>query len=545
MKTETYGVWRYLYVLIGKNLGFFLIRVLLGGAGVMSGLFFIMSFRRAVDIAVHSAGGNLMIYLLLMAFCIIGGILFSSLSSWLGSRKYVSVGNTLRSEMMTQIMMQEWSESVKMHTGDILNRLDKDISEISGFVTKTLPVAAITVFQFIVYSVYFFMLDYLLAIILIMLIPFGYILFRRYSGMILQANHNLRKAESCVMTSAEESLRGRTIVKSLSVEKVRMQDFERVQNHYTSCFDRRTVVGVLGSIMLKGGSGLCFLLVFVWGVLKLNNGGITFGTLTAFMQLVSRIQRPAVDLSRLSSSVVSVRTSVERILELYSSGSEMNVAPLLLNGSIGIKARSVSYSYSGSDRKVIENLNFDLKPGGSLAILGETGVGKTTLARLLLSLVKPDSGDILFYNDDFSVPASSSVRCNISYVPQGFSLFAGTLRENLLAVNPDVSEDEMISALRCASADFVFMEGAGLDMMVGESGNGLSEGQAQRIAIARALLSRGGIMLFDEATSALDEATEIGIVENIMRVYTRHTKIFITHSRAVAEKCDRFLLLDK
>lgn len=376
-----------------------------------------------------------------------------------------------------------------------------------------------------------------------LLIPVGYLAFRKYMKIVLKANREVRKAESRVVMSAEETLRNRTVVKSLSVEEKRLQNFGAEQDAYNRKFVHRTLIGVFGGILMKGGSGLCFLFVFVWGVLRLYNGGITFGTLTAFMQLVSRIQGPAVDLSRLSSSLVSVRTSVERLLELKSGETEKNETPHYLGKEVGLRVRSLSYSYPEDGNRVIDGLDFDLKPGTSIAVVGETGKGKTTLARLILSLVSPDNGEIFFYNGSECMAASKATRCNISYVPQGYSLFAGTIRENLCIVNSRATDDEMVAALRCAAADFVFDNREGLDTRVGEGGGGLSEGQAQRVAIARALLSGGGLLLFDEATSALDDDTEQRVLENVMREYANCTMLFITHSGNVAKKCDRILYL--
>lgn len=543
MKSETRNTSGYLLKLVLKYKGFVCFRILLGVAGVLSGLFFIMSFRKAVDIATHAVDGSLKLQLLLMTLFIVAGIVLSSLSSWFSNTKYVSAGNSLKHDLLSRVVSLDWHLSMKQHTGDIISRLEKDINEVTSFVIGTLPGAVVTLFQLIVYSVYFFTLDYVLAIILILLIPVGYLAFRKYMKIVLKANREVRKAESRVVMSAEETLRNRTVVKSLSVEEKRLQNFGTEQDAYNRKFVRRTLIGVFGGILMKGGSGLCFLFVFVWGVLRLYNGGITFGTLTAFMQLVSRIQGPAVDLSRLSSSLVSVRTSVERLLELTSGEIERDETPQHLGGEVGLRVRSLSYSYPEGGNRVIDGLDFDLKPGTSIAVVGETGKGKTTLARLILSLVRPDNGEISFYNGSECVAASKATRCNIAYVPQGYSLFAGTIRENLGIVNSGATDEEMVAALKCAAADFVFDSREGLDTRVGEGGGGLSEGQAQRVAIARALLSGGGLLLFDEATSALDDDTEQRVLENIMREYANYTMLFITHSGNVAKKCDRILYL--
>jgi ABC-type multidrug transport system fused ATPase/permease subunit len=231
-------------------------------------------------------------------------------------------------------------------------------------------------------------------------------------------------------------------------------------------------------------------------------------------------------------------------MELEENPLEEQGDPIEMESPCGVRLEDVSYAYTAEDGDVVKNLTFDFYPGSCTAILGETGAGKTTLVRMILALIKPQSGNAIIYNKENEHPLSPLLRCNFVYVPQGNTLLSGTIRENLRLGRVEATEEEMNEALKQACADFVFSLPQGIDTVCSESGGGLSEGQAQRIAIARALLRRGSIMLFDEATSALDPDTERQLLQNILEKRDK-TVIFITHRPAVVDYCDQTLHIEK
>lgn len=543
MKDNRDKASKFLYSLCREASGYIVFRIVVGVLSVLSGLFFIMSFRNSVDVAVGNMDGSLVLQLVLMGVFIIFNTLFYSIGVWIGSRKYVKSGNELRNKIFSKILYMPWQVSSNMHTGEIIHRLDKDVTEVNGFIVNTLPLLFVTAIQLSVYFVYMFFMDKLLAVFLFAVLPVAFVLYRLFMKRSVRANYNLKSAEGDVFKSAEESLNGRTLVKSLSLEKCHIEIFSDKQKSFGKCFLRYAWINVSGGILLKMGSSLGLLFVFVWCIFRLYGGMMTFGTMTAFMQLVSRIQKPAAGISRMFSSVASLKTSIQRIHEYMSVRAEDSARQVRFNGQVGLRVYNLSFSYPDNGKKVLENLNFDLSPGKSIAIMGETGKGKTTLARLILALCSPDSGSICFYSDNTEYEAAPETRCNIAYVPQGYSLFSGSVRDNLKAAASTADDDTMAEALRMASADFVLESEQGLDMQVGERGSGLSEGQAQRIAIARALLSDSSIFLFDEATSALDENTELELLSNIKENLKSKTLLFITHSRNVALQCDNVLIL--
>ena len=278
--------------------------------------------------------------------------------------------------------------------------------------------------------------------------------------------------------------------------------------------------------------------------MQLGEGLITFGTMAAFLQLVGKIQQPVLALARLMPAFAGAFTAVDRLQELEEMPTEEADAEMVRFERVpDVEIRNLSFRYTSGDRLVFRHFSCDFPAGSCTAVVGETGRGKTTLIRLLLALAVPDDGYIRLCADSRSCCVGPETRCNFTYVPQGNTLFSGTVRDNLRMGNPQATEEDMRLALHTAVADFVFDMPGGLDASLGEMGGGLSEGQAQRIAIARALLRPGHIVLLDEATSALDPETELSFMENLRRDYAGRTFIFVTHHRALAEACGRILSL--
>ena len=297
-------------------------------------------------------------------------------------------------------------------------------------------------------------------------------------------------------------------------------------------------------IGFRGGA----LIALIFSLYQLNEGLITVGVLMAFTQLIGRIQHPLLEFSRLLPTFVNSFTSSERLMELEelpAEEKELQQTDIDLEDSsskFGIRFNNISYRYNDKKYDILSNFNYEFKPGTFTAVLGETGAGKTTMLRLMLALIEPNEGNITIFkenctqalnsddvNDKKEIIAGVNTRKLFSYVPQGNTLFSGTIRDNLRIGNPQATTSQMYEALNIAQADFVKDLPDKLDTLCGEGGGGLSEGQAQRIAIARALLRPFKILLLDEATSALDIQTEEILLTNLKQKYTDRTIIFITH----------------
>ena len=369
-------------------------------------------------------------------------------------------------------------------------------------------------------------------------------------------SRSVRQTDSHIQSILTETMQHRMLVKTMEADDQMLDRLDSSQAELRSRVKERTAFSVLSHLVLNTGFSVGYLVAFLWGALRLSRGTLTFGGMTAFLQLVYRIQGPARDLTRLAPAFVGVFTAAERLMELEEIPEEEQGDPQMLPAPCGIRFRHVSFNYGAEGQEAtLTDANYDFRPGTCTAILGQTGSGKTTLIRLLLALIKPQEGEIDIYADGAQPPLTSQLsprtshlsplhRCNFVYVPQGNTLLSGTLRDNLILGNPEATDDEMVAALRMACADFVFDLPQGLDTVFAEQGGGLSEGQAQRIAIARALLRPGSIMLLDEATSALDADTERTLLHNLLSDQQR-TVIFVTHREAVVGYCDQVIDLGR
>ena len=375
------------------------------------------------------------------------------------------------------------------------------------------------------------------------IIPLFVALSRFYVGKMRSLTRQVRDSDSKVQSVLQETVQNRMLIKTMEGDDTMVDRLENTQSELRHRVVRRTAFSVLSHLLLNFGFAVGYLTAFLWSAVRMSAGTLTFGGMTAFLQLVNKIQSPARSLTKLVPAFVSVFTAAERLMELEENPLEEQGTPIELDAPCGIRFSDVSFAYpDAATQPVISHLTFDFRPGSCTAILGETGAGKTTLVRLLLALLRPQDGRVEIYDRREVREMGPRMRCNLVYVPQGNTLLSGTIRDNLRLGKLDATDEEMLEALRLSCADFVADLPDGLDSLCAEDGGGLSEGQAQRISIARALLRNRSIMLFDEATSALDPDTERQLLDNLLH-HSQKTIIFVTHRLAVVDYCDQVLKL--
>lgn len=513
-----------------------------GLAGVAVDLCSVWAVQRAIDIAAGSRHGSLGLAVGLMALFIACGFALNVSRVWIKNILGIKAQNTMQRQMVDRLLRSEWRGRERYHSGDVINRLEQDVSTVVTFVTETLPGTLSVAAMFIGAFVYLVNMDTVLAVITVGILPLFLLTSRLYISRMRKFTRRVRRSDSRVQSILQETVQHRMLIKTLECGPLMVRRLGAGQASLRRHVRRRTAFSVFSNLMLNGGFSIGYLVAFSWGAVRLAHGTLTFGGMTAFLQLVFRIQSPARDLARLAPAFVAVFTAAERLMELEEMPSEDSDNGVPMSAPCGVRLVNVDYAYDDGKEKVIDNLSFDFRPGTCTAILGETGAGKTTIVRLILSLVHPTSGHIDIYNSSLCCEVSPATRCNFVYVPQGNTLLSGTIRANLQLAAPNASENDMVAALHTACADFVLELPDRLDTKVSEGGGGLSEGQAQRIAIARALLRGRSVMLFDEATSALDPDTEKQLLNNILSSHDK-TVIFITHRPAVMEYCDQTLHL--
>lgn len=454
----------------------------------------------------------------------------------------VRAQNLMQQQMLERILQSQWHNRSHHHSGDILNRLEFDVSTVVTFLTETLPSTLSVVMMFVGAFFCLFSMDRMLAVVLVAIIPLFLAVSKIYMNQMRRLTRLVRDSDSRVQSAMQETVQHRMVIKTLEACGDMVERLEHTQAQLRKNVVRRTSFSVFSNFILNFGFALGYLIAFLWAAIRMSAGTLTFGGMTAFLQLVNKIQTPARSLTKLAPAFVGVFTAAERLMELEEEPIEEQGEPIRLAAPCGLRINDISYRYEDGTRDVISHLSFDFRPGSCTAILGETGAGKTTLVRMLLALMSPQQGNITIYNAEEELRLSPLMRCNFVYVPQGNTLMSGTIRDNLRLGKRDATEEEMRKALNKSCADFVLTMPNGLDTRCGEQGGGLSEGQAQRIAIARALLRNRQIMVFDEATSALDGDTECRLLRNIL-ADNKHTVIFITHRPAVLEYCTERLML--
>ena len=516
----------------------------LGLLSVVVSLAQVWAIQHAIDVASHTAEGSLYWAVAYMGFLILANFAISISSIWVRNILGIRAQNRMQQRMLDRILRSEWRGKERMHSGDVINRLEGDVGNVVSFLTETLPGALSTLAMFLGAFFYLFSMDKWLALIIIVMLPLFLAVSKIYVNQMRHFTRQVRDSDSKVQSVLQETVQNRMLIKTLESDTMMVDRLENTQSELRQNVVKRTMFSVFSNLILNFGFALGYLVAFLWSALRMSAGTLTFGGMTAFLQLVNRIQGPARGLTKLVPAFVSVFTAAERLMELEEDPMEEQGEPIELEGPCGVQLEAVSYEYEPTDGKVIDNLSFDFYPGSCTAILGETGAGKTTLVRLILALLRPQSGEVSIYNEKMKKTLSPRMRCNFVYVPQGNTLMSGTIRENLRLGKLDATDEEMKEVLMQACAGFVFDLPKGLDTSCAESGGGLSEGQAQRIAIARALLRNRGIMLFDEATSALDPDTERQLLQNILQKRDK-TVIFITHRPAVVDYCDQTLKIEK
>ena len=521
-----------------------IINATLGLLEVVVSLSQVWAVKHAIDVASHVQEGSLYWAVGIMGLLILADFAIHISGIWVRNILGIKAQNRMQQQMLDRILRSEWNGREKLHSGDVINRLEKDVNQVVNFLTETIPSSISTLTLFLGAFFYLFSMDRWLSVIIIAMLPLFIIVSRYYVRRMRHLTRQVRDSDSKVQSVLQETIQNRMLIKTMESDSVMVDKLESTQSELRQKVVKRTAFSVMSNLILNFGFALGYLVAFLWSALRMSAGTLTFGGMTAFLQLVNKIQGPARSLSKLVPQFVSVFTASERLMELEENPLEEQGDPIDLKAPAGVRLTDVSYAYEEKTGNVVEHLSFDFKPGSCTAIMGETGAGKTTLIRLILALLHPQQGKVAIYNKKMTRTLSPRMRCNFVYVPQGNTLLSGTIRDNLWLARITATEEEMRDALHQACADFVMELPDGLDTVCSESGAGLSEGQAQRIAIARALLRSGSIMLFDEATSALDPETERQLLQNIL---SRHDKtiIFITHRPAVVDYCDQVLTIDK
>lgn len=533
------GLWSLLRPVLPKVLGCSLLYL----AEAVCSLFFVWYCKKVVDIATGTSSASLELNVGVLVLIMALQILFRVFSQKRQGYVSADVKLKIRRDAFDKAIRGAWSGQDKYHSADVVNRLEEDIRVVSEFICAYLPVGVVTVLQLIAACVMLFTFSPSLALILVWIMPVAVVAAKLYFRKLRRLSTELRTLDGRIQGHVQENLQSRTLIKSLGAEHLIEETLDSLQSEELDITRTKLKYSAVSRAFMQVGFSAGYLTAFLFGVFGLKDGSVTYGMMVAFLQLVGQVQRPVANLASYVPAFIKALSSEERLLDIDEMDAEEIAHQVILSGDPAVEVRDVSFAYDGRT-PVFEHFSCAFKAGRMTAVCGPTGEGKSTLAKLLLGLLRPSSGHIVLTDGVQSIEAGIDARGNFMYVPQGNSLLSGSIRENLLLADSQATEEQMREALHTAAADFVFELPLGMDTLCSEVGRGLSEGQGQRIAIARALLKKGGILILDEATSALDSETEAQVLERIHEKYHgRKTIICITHKPAAAEISDAIVNL--
>ncbi len=527
---------------LSKYRHFILLYVSIELIGIGLGLGFVWFSKESIDEAITVHKEELWSTLTLVVFCLLGNIVSTIYSSWLSERYKIKMLNNLQSNLKDKMMQWEWRSIYEYHTGDLYSRFKTDSEEVIQFLGLNLWQGIINIVRCISAAAFLFVFDPMLAISILIITPI-LLISKFYYKKIRNLTYKLRENEGEVAQITQDNLRMRFPIRALHLLENRMNHFnEALTNNVGIKLDLLAYSTFSKSILFTV-LNVGFLLTFIWGVWSLSIGTISFGVLTAYLQLLARIQSPAIALISIIPVFIRFNTSLSRILEIDKLPLENSTTQYRLSTIEGILLDNVCFAYT--KQALLKNLNLNFKKGQATALIGKSGQGKSTLLKIISSQIDPGSGSIWINSGNELIQSSINYRINFTYVSQDDQLFRGSILENLKAANFNSSIGDIHKVLRITCSEFVYLLPNGLETIVGESGLGLSEGQMQRLIIARAILRESSVWLFDEITSALDPDTSRQVIENLLNEGSDKIVLFATHDQLVIDHCDQVIALER
>lgn len=461
----------------------------------------------------------------------------------------------IRSGVYEHVTYSKWEDIRKYHSGDLLNRIEGDVGTVSSSIISFIPNVFTTSAQFIGCLAVVLYYDPTMAIFAFMSAPFLVFSSKITTKMVRKYNKESREMNGKILSFYSESIQNLQTIKAFDITKRYVEQMKtNLQLHRKIKLDHDRFSIIMSLCLSLIGLAVAYT-CYGWGVYRLWQGAISYGTMTLFLQISGQLTGSFSALVSLIPSAISIATSAGRIMEITSLPLEENKDSEMAEkmeksadeSGVTIICNDLKYTYPDGDEPVVANVSFRAEAGETIAFVGPSGEGKTTLLRLILGLVDADSGELIIATKDGNkIPVSECTRRFCSYVPQGNAIFSGTVADNLRIVKPEATDEEIIDALVTADAwSFIKELPLGINTEISEKGVNFSEGQVQRMSIARAILRDAPIIVMDEATSALDAKTEETVLANMMKAYPNRTRIITTHRPSMLQYCTRVYRIDE
>lgn len=553
MLQEMYEETKWMYTYAKKYKFQIVFYIFLGVLTTVMGLASSVGSKYLIDAVTGQDSGNIALIALFIVAMGLFSIGINAITTMISARINIKVNNEIQAEVFDKILVADWISMKEFHSGDLLNRLNGDVNTVASSILSWIPSLITRSAQFFGILAIILYYDPTMAVIALGSAPVMLIVSKTLMKKMRDYNKRMRQVSSDVMSFNEESFQNIQSIKAFDLVGLFSKRLRDVQQNYKDVFLDYNKFSVYTSSFMSVVGMFVAYACFGWGVYRLWTGHITFGTMTLFVQLSGQLSSSFKSIVSLVPSAISATTSAGRIMEFFKIKDESELeddkAKLIQNNTQGkglsVVLDDVEFSYN-ENKTVFQHADIVANPGEIVALVGPSGEGKTTMIRLLLGLINTKSGNASIRDiNGVSCKISSATRRFFAYVPQGNTIFSGTIAENMRMVKQDATDTEIVEALKAACAyDFVNKLPDKINSKVGERGSGFSEGQAQRLSIARALIRKSPILLLDEATSALDVFTERQVLRNIMNMGYARTCIVTTHRPSVLTMCDKVYKID-
>ena len=537
--------WKWIFSYSARYKGAIAFYLILGIISTSMGLVSSVAGKYMIDIITGHDSSRLWVMAVIMVSSSVFSLIFGSIISRITAKLSIDINNDIQADIFDKIVDADWMSLNRYSNGDILNRFNGDISTVSSNAISWLPTIVIAVYNFVATFLVILHYDWIMALIALGSAPFMLLMSRFLIKKQRDYSRKVREMSSDLMSFEVEAIYNFDTIKSFGIAPHYSKKMRWWQRRFRDISLKYNLFSIKTNILMSVTGTFVQFLAFGYCLFRLWSNDITYGTMTLFLQQRSKLSAAFSNVVSIIPSFLNSAVSAHRIRELVELPREVHIPESsqldkYAHHGFRVRMKNVNFSYTEGNQ-VITNSEFEANPGEIVALVGPSGEGKTTLIRLLLGLVRPQGGGVtLSASDGSSIEMNAETRHLFAYVPQGNTVISGTIAENMRMVKEDATDEEIIDALKVSCAwNFVSKLPDTINSSVGERGRGLSEGQAQRIAIARAVLRNAPVLLLDEATSALDVATERTVLRNIVKRHPNKTCIVTTHRPSVLNMCQR------